>query len=187
MKTGKTGEAETRRRSKGDGCHVREQRQAFRDAERKVRRVRRSDGNNHFDQNLCWCGKRWEPHCGPRGGYGFRRGYDRSSAIHGRDNQLAWLRRRFNQFAQRQCIVPLAVWADTSLAIDILDGRHDLGSRRCLVGESFRLRTLTIRSQVCAHLDPAVRVGGLSDPWPGKCPSFRHKIARSTLRMPTGV
>ena len=97
------------------------------------------------------------------------------------------LRRRFNQFAQRQCIVPLAVWADTSLAIDILDGRHDLGSRRCLVGESFRLRTLTIRSQVCAHLDPAVRVGGLSDPWPGKCPSFRHKIARSTLRMPTGV
>ena len=53
--------------------------------------------------------------------------------------------------------------------------------------KSFRLRTLTIRSQVCAHLDPAVRVGGLSDPWPGKCPSFRHEIARSTLRMPTGV
>ena len=62
-----------------------------------------------------------------------------------------------------------------------------VGFRRCLVGESFRLRTLMIRSQVCAHLDPAVRVGGLSDPWPGKCPSFRHKIARSTLRMPTGV
>ena len=76
------------------------------------------------------------------------------------DATTDWLgvRRIFNQFAQRQCIVRLAVWADTSLAIDILDGRHDVGSRRCFVGESFRLRTLTIRAdrlspRVCARLD----------------------------------
>ena len=69
------------------------------------------------------------------------------------DATTNWLgvRRIFNQFAQRQCIVRLAVWADTSLAIDLLDVRHDLGSRRCLVGESFRLRTLMIRSRnLCA-------------------------------------
>ena len=43
-----------------------------------------------------------------------------------------------------------------------------------------------IRSQPFVRTSmPAIRVGGLSDPWPGKCPSFRHKIARSTLRMPT--
>ena len=106
------------------------------------------------------------------------------------DATTNWLgvRRIFNQFAQRQCIVRLAVWADAGLVIDLLDVRHDCG-----VSAMFGRRVLSItdiddqKPTVYAHLDPAVRVGGLSDPWPGKCPSFRHKIARSTPRMPTGV
>lgn len=143
MKTGKTGEAETRRRSKGDGCHVREQQHAFRDAERKGRRFGRPVSDKHFEHDLRGRGNG----CGLCGGCGCRQGHERSSAIHGRDDRLACGRRICNRFAHRPYVDRLSVWADAGLGIGLHYVRHDARCRRSFVGESFRLRTFLIRGE----------------------------------------
>jgi hypothetical protein len=139
--------------------------------------------------NLRWCGNRWGLRCGRRCNYGCRQGYDRGSATYGRDDPLACRRRKFNQFAQQQCIVRLTVWDDAGVVIVLRDVRLDLGSRRCFVGESFRLRTLIIRNRPLLRefVRASMRAYPVSEVFPSlgrQAGSFRHEIAASRKLIP---
>jgi hypothetical protein len=93
---------------------------------------------------------------------GCRRGDDRSSAIHGRDDRRARGRRIYNQLADQPYVDRLSLWADPGLGIGLHDARRDVRCRRFFVwllivwaGEPIRSRTFMIKknrpSCICRH------------------------------------